>query len=68
MPFRDFSRRYARSAAAAVSRTARRSGEPATWPAVRLAGGTARHLWRPVPSWAKPVSFPQSRILALELS
>ena len=44
------------------------SGEPATRPAVRRAEGTARRLWRPMPSWAAPASFPVSNILPLERS
>ena len=43
---------------------------PATGPrpAVRRAIGTARRLWRPMPSWAAPASFPVSNILPLERS
>jgi len=37
-------------------------------PAVRRAIGTARRLWRPMPSWAAPASFPVSNILPLERS
>ena len=50
------------------SRAAHHSGELASGPAVRRAGGTARRLWRPMPSWAAPASFPVSNILPLERS